>query len=157
MMHLYLFALLLLPYAAGCSDEKPAPDYSCTSALGRCKSLAYSVCVDVAESKPGHCIDWSTVGATVCTSSAECSSSYPTNSLPTSGNGAVTECIKATITEIAGAGNANSGSGFCAATRTATDPYGRVTCMPNPCGENGYCSYTRAATGETSITCTWPT
>jgi hypothetical protein len=125
---------------------------TCTGQQAVCPGHPFAACVEVQQS-PGHCVDWSMVGASSCsTGPQDCPAKRPSASFPGAAAGAASAvCVKATdILDSTGAAS----QGYCAAIQTFMDPSGAATCTPNPCGAGGYCSYVHTSTGSV-VSCMW--
>ena len=126
---------------------------SCTGQDAVCPSMPFGLCTEV-QMVLGICRDWSKSGATQCTSPLDCPATFPPGHFTTAPSPARAICVKAT--DVVFTTDTSAGSGYCAATQTATDPDGVADCTTNPCGGTGYCSYVRDKSGTTVVSCTWP-
>jgi hypothetical protein len=129
---------------------------SCTGQT-LCPGPPYAACVEVQDA-PGHCVDWSMVGATPCAAGPQdCPTTLPSASFPgpsTGGAGAV--CVEANGGFQYSSSTAPASPGYCAAIELYSDPSGAATCTPNPCGAGGYCSFIHSTAGTAIVSCMWP-
>lgn len=129
---------------------------SCTGQTGSCSSVDYGMCVEV-RSAPGHCVDWSTTGATPCVGVEDCPTDLPSGTFATgTPDDAGSLCVAQDGTLQVGGVLApdNPQPGFCAAFQVLTDPSKQASCETTDCG-TGYCSHITNDI-HSVVTCTWP-
>src|SRR4051812_27311311 len=155
------FGLMLCMLAAnvrcggnGSPSEAADGGTSCTGQEAVCPGHPYGVCVEVQQSL-GHCLDWTTVGATACSTGPEdCPTNLPAATFSsTTAAMASAVCVKASEVLFS---TGTASPGYCAAYASYIDPTGASTCTPNPCGANGYCSFVHATAGNAVVSCLWP-
>jgi hypothetical protein len=103
----------------------------------------------------GHCVDWSMVGATPCsTGPDDCPATRPHASFPGAPSGTSSAlCVKESDVAFA---SGPASPGYCAAFEAYNDPTGAATCTPDPCGAGGYCSVVHTTAGAAVVSCMWP-
>ena len=117
--------------------------------------MPYGFCL--VRNAPGVCIDWSTVGATPCTSGPAGCPPRPV-SFFAGVNGAYDlrgrRRQRADARERRGDGPSNPS--YCAAIETSFTPGGTSACDPNPCLGGGFCSWLINGLGELVTSCIRP-
>jgi hypothetical protein len=121
------------------------------------------LCVDV-QVDPGHCVDWSRIGATPCPGGPlDCPATLPSASFPPgAGSVPIAMCVAKDRNQYrdppsrfpldAGAPE----PGYCAAFQSALLAAGMGTCTPNPCGPNAHCSLIYPTEDLVVVECVWP-
>lgn len=129
-------------------------DGGCNGTAESCAHVPYGFCL--VRNAPGVCIDWSTVGATPCTSGPAGCPPRPASSL---GGTVLTICVAAdgsVQTLASDAGTNPQNPSYCAAIETSFTPGGTSACNPNPCLGGGFCSWLINGLGELVTSCIRP-